>query len=152
MDASLISLAGVLGALLGSVLVAIITTKHQKNMTTKLIESELHKINTQILGESRARLLAKKEDWLTDAITELLTETDPELQAEFNYKKIVSLIHRIQLILDTRSTSQNLINRYTSEIGFAIRTIVERRSPPTPLLSLQGELMNATRAFLHGEP
>jgi len=106
MDALVSGLFGLLGAVIGAALAGM----HLRSSTKTLIEAGFTKIHTQISAESKSRFPGKKEDQLVESVAELVTETDPELHSNFDYKKIVSLIHKVQIVLDPRSESQGQIN------------------------------------------
>jgi len=148
MDLIISGLFGLLGAVLGAALAGM----HQRKNTQKTIEAEFKRIHEQIAAESKARFHARKEDHLMDCVAALVTETDPELKAKLDYEKIVSLIHKIQIVLDPRSESQGKINHWSSSLGFLARDVILGNQAPETLLKPQGELIEATRSFLRRDP
>ena len=148
MEPYITGLFGLLGAVIGAALAGL----HQRKNTKEIIEAEFKKINQQIVGEAKARFHARKEDQLMECVAALVTETDPELHIELDYTKIVSLIHKIQIVLDPSSESQAKINHWTSKLGFIARDVLANKAEPESLLKPQGELIDATRSFLRRDP
>ena len=142
---SVSTIAGVvIGALLGG--------WQQKANTKTLILSEFGKLSVQLHGENRVRIRARKEDWLLESVPNLIAAVDPELHAEFDYNRVVSLIHRIQVILDPKNPIEAAINNATTEIGLTIQAVKSRNAPRESLLNVQAALIEATREYLHMSP
>jgi hypothetical protein len=80
-----------------------------------MVEFELTKLRSQIQSESRNRIRSKKEDLLFDAVPKLLVAIDPQLNAKFDYRYIVSRIHQIQVCIDTRNPAEATINQVGPE-------------------------------------
>ena len=86
-----------------------------------------------------------------ECVAALVTESDPEIQSALDYKKIVSLIHKIQIVLDPRSESQGKINHWSTIVGFTARDIILGNLEPEAILEPQSKLIEATRSFLRND-
>lgn len=134
------ALIGLVGGLLAALLVA----WHQTKNTKTLIAAEFEKIERQ----NRISFRARKEQWLLDTIPDLLAASDPELHATFDYHRVVSLIHKIQIILDPKEKTEGLINQAAADLGFAVQAAVTERRSVSRLLAAQDSLITAVRAYL----
>ena len=130
--------------LAGGLLAALLVSWHQAKNTRVLIAAEFEKIERHNRISSRSR----KEQWLLDTVPDLLAATDPELHANFDYSKIVSLIHKIQIILDPKDETESAINLATCDLGFAVQAAITERRSVTKLLSAQDSMIRAVRAYL----
>lgn len=149
MDATIVaSVASIAGVVVG----ALLAGWQQKANTKALIESEFKKLNVQLFGENLARVRARKEDWLLESVPLLVAAVDPELHAEFDYNKVVSLIHRIQVILDPRNPKEAAINHATTELGLTVQAVKCKQVPRESLLRVQAALIEATREYLRNAP
>ena len=141
MDGIVAAVIGLIGGLLAAILVA----RHQTKNTRTLIAAELDKLERQNRTATRAR----KEQWLLDSAPALLAASDPQLHAVFDYTTVVTLIHKIQIILDPNNPLEHAINEASSEIGFAVQDALTERRSMTQLLSAQNKLIVAVRKYLH---
>jgi len=149
LDATIVaSVASIAGVIIGALLVG----WQQKANTKALIESEFRKLTVQLLGENLARVRARKEDWLLESVPLLVAAVDPELHAEFDYNKVVSLIHRIQVILDPRIPKEAAINHATTELGLTVQAVKCKQAPRESLLRVQAALIDAMRECLRNAP
>jgi hypothetical protein len=135
------SLIGLAGGLLAALLVA----WHQAKNTKALIAAEFDKLERQNQSAFRSR----KEQWLLDCTPELLAAADPQLHATFDYSVVVSLIHRIQVILDPNNPLEDAINKAASNIGSVVQEAMTERRSVSKLLGAQDKLTIAVRAYLH---
>lgn len=135
------SLIGLTGGLLAALLVA----WHQTKNTTTLIAAELDKLERR----NRSAVRSRKEQWLLDSAPSLLAASDPQLHASFDYSAVVTLIHRIQIILDPNNPLEQAIDQASSDIGFAVQEAVTERRSMSRLLGAQDKLMVAVRAYLY---
>jgi hypothetical protein len=149
MDPALIaSVSSISGVIIG----ALLAGWQQKANTKALIESEFRKLNAQFSAENFARVRARKEEWLLEAVPPLVAAVDPELHADFDYNKVVSLIHRIQVVIDPQSPKEAKVNDATTQLGFAVQAVKCKQAPRESLLHAQAALIEATRDCLRGAP
>lgn len=135
------SLIGLAGGLLAALLVA---WRQAKNTKT-LIAAELTKLDKQNQSAFRSR----KEQWLLDTAPDLLAASDPQLHAAFDYSVVVSLIHKIQIILNPKNPLEQAINMAASAIGLEVQEAITGRRSMSKLLGAQDKLTVAVRAYLH---
>ena len=138
-------IANSLIGLAGGLLAAIIVGWHQAKNTKILIAAELAKIDKQNKSAFRSR----KEQWLLDTAPGLLAASDPQLHAVFDYSVVVSLIHRMQIILDPKNPLEQAINMAASAIGLEVQEAIVGRRSMSKLLGAQDKLTVAVRAYLH---
>lgn len=139
-------------ALGGVALGGLLTGWFQRGNTKVLIAAELTKLRHQLDGEARTRLLGRKQDLLMEAIAELVAATDPELHAKFDYGRVVTLIHRIQLLLNPAKPVDAALNEATTNLGFATQAAVTGNRDVTELLRAQSYVIEAGRAVLNQTP
>lgn len=144
-DTVVATIIGGVGGIIGAIFGALIAGWQQKANTRVLIESEFKKLSAQISGESRARFRAKKEDWLLEAVSELVYYCDPELRTD--YQEVLFRVHKAQLILDPRNPIEDAINRAVTALGLGFRAWMNNEAPPRDLLALQSDVVEATREF-----
>ena len=118
------SVSSIVGVIIG----ALLTGWQQKANTRALIESEFRKLNAQFSAENFARVRARKEELLLEAVPPLVAAVDPELHADFDYNKIVSLIHRVQVVIDQQNHRDAKVNHATIPPG--VRIVVASSGPP----------------------
>src|SRR5260221_14182537 len=147
MDPFVAPVIGLVGVVIGALLVG----WQQRSNTRAVIQSEYGKIFAQLSGQSRARFRGKKEDWILEAVPDLIAATDPELHTTFDYVRVVTLIHKIQVVLDVNNPTEGALNHATTMLGFAVQA-VKNGEDPTSLLEPQGKVIEATRKFFHEEP
>ena len=69
----------------------------QLRATRLAIEGELKRLTV----ETRIRESEKNTDLIREWVAEMLTDCDPDINQQIDYRPIVMNIHRLQLILDT---------------------------------------------------
>lgn len=138
-------IANSLIGLAGGLLAALIVAWWQGKNTKALIAAELAKIDKQNQSAFRSR----KEQWLLDTAPDLLAASDPQLHAVFDYSVVVSLIHKIQIILNPKNPLEQAINIAASDIGLEVQEAITTRRSMSKLLGAQDKLTVAVRAYLH---
>lgn len=144
----------------GAVVVAVATVITQLFVTRALIRSEREKIGLQLRGEEVARLREKRTDRIIDAVSERLAVSDPEVGPRVNYGRAVALIHRVQLLLDSRELRQAALRDALNKLGLRIRDYLEVEQRPIDdkdnetrlLLMAQGAVLERTRDTLGEVP
>ena len=141
LDVALVALAGVaLGGLLAG--------WFQRINTKTLVAAEMDKLRLQLDGEAKKRLVGRKQDWLLELVPELVSAADPELHAQFDYKRVVVLIQRIELLLDPKVPTEARLNMALANLGFAVQAAVSGQRDISRLLNTQAEVTEATRGLL----
>jgi hypothetical protein len=141
MSAALIALSGV-------VIGGLLTWWAQRSNTKLLIAAELNKVYAQLEGDARKRLLARKQDLLIDAISALAAATDPELHAKYDYQRVVTLIHQVQLVLDPRVHADARLNQATTDLGLTIQAAAAGGRDVRSILAAQSQVIEAARQLL----
>ncbi|MBS7349372.1 MAG: hypothetical protein KIG95_04315 [Comamonas sp.] len=131
--------------LAGGLLAALIVAHHQAKNTKSLILAELYKIEQL----NKSAFNSRKEQWLIDYTPALIIASDPQLNADFDYPTVVSLIHKIQIILNPNNPLEIAINKAASDIGFAVQESITGRRSVSKLLKVQDKLIIAVRTYLH---
>jgi len=145
----------------GMVLVAILSILTQIFITRYIIKADLRKIQTQIETEYNFR---KKQEWniqFRKIIADLVTETDPDRENEFNITKMISLINQSQLMLDSANSIEKEIFGLITHIGMIISEreedkLYRERSGDrenisdysSNIMKIQGEIVDKTRILL----
>jgi len=142
------SLLVALVALVGVALGGLLTGLFQRSNTTTLVAAELNKLKFQLDGEAKKRLLGRKQDWLLELIPELISAADPELHAQFDYGRVVTLIQRIELLLDPTVPTEERLNKALHNLGLAVQSAVSGKREALQLLKSQSEITEATRDLL----
>ena len=99
-------------------------------------------------ADARKRLLARKQDLLIDAVSALAAAADPESHAKYDYQRVVTLIHRVQLVLDPRVHADASLNQATTDLGLAIRAAAAGDGDDRTILAAQSQLIEAARQVL----
>lgn len=142
---TLIAIASALIGLVGGLLAALLVAWRQAKNTQILIAAELHKLEKQ----NQSAFHSRKEQRLLDAAPDLLAASDPQVHAIFDYAVVVSLIHRIQIILNPNNPLEQAINLAASDIGLAVQEAIATRRSTSKLLGAQNKFTVAVRAYLH---
>lgn len=114
----------------GTVFVAIVAVLAQLATTRYVMKSEREKIAQQIDAEHRAQAQRKHADILLESMTELLAETDPQIKAQFNYGRVVSLIHKAQLVLDPGDQQEVALNAAVNQLGVELQNYIPHHIKP----------------------
>ncbi|MHA7879224.1 MAG: hypothetical protein ACX931_05520 [Saccharospirillum sp.] len=96
---------------------------------------------------------SRKSDLIIETVSNLLTASDPELHEKYDYEKVVSNIHKLQLLLDPKLPMEGRINLAAGEIGFAIQAdLCSNDRDNKRLLSAQSELTESSRDYFRQAP
>lgn len=114
----------------GTVLVAVASVLAQLFITRFVMKSERQKIAQQIEAEHRAQALRKRTDILLESMAELLAETDPQIKAKFEYGRVVSLIHRVQLVLNQNDKEEADLNVAVNQLGLELQKYIPHHAWP----------------------
>lgn len=141
-------MSGIVNSLIGlagGLLAALIVAWWQGKNTKALIAAELTKLDKQ----NQAAFRSRKEQWLLDTAPNLLAASDPQLHDVFDYSAVVSLIHKIQIILNPKNPLEQAINMAASNLGLEVQEAIMGRKSMSKLLGAQDKLAVAVRAYLH---
>lgn len=114
----------------GTVLVAVVSVLAQLFTTRFVMKSERQKIAQQIEAEHRAQTLRRRTDILLESMADLLAETDPQVKAEFDYGRVVSLIHRAQLVLNQNDQEEAALNAAVNQLGLELQQYIPHHARP----------------------
>src|SRR5512135_2883951 len=106
------------GGMLG---VAALTALSQFVVTRFVIRAEYRKVRDQVLNESAARQRERFLERLTEAVSELLAITDPQINQKIDYERVVRLIHGVQLLLNRELEHERQLNGALNELGLALQ-------------------------------
>lgn len=149
--AAKITVFGMLGAAILGFMSQWIVTKTTLRAEHKRMLDQLKSDRDIMLSQLRSEYhLRQEENWKETfrvTISELLSETDPEIHPDLNKTKVVPLIHRAQLILNTNDVNQQKINKLITELGLAVNGWFETQDM-TSIYILHGQLLEASRQML----
>ena len=142
----------------GAVLVAIVSIITQLFITKAVIRAERDKLLTQLHGEESSRAREKRRDRIIDAISELLAKSDPQISPGVDYGRVVSLIHRVQLLLNLDRPNEAALNTALNQIGIQLQEYVfvqhkpidDKLAETKSLLNAQSAVSDITRTIIAG--
>ena len=125
--------------LAGVVVGAAVSYFAQVRATRMTVEAELRRLPI----ESRIRDEEKRNDMIREWTAEILGLCDPDINATVDYRRIVTNIHRLQLILDTDTNQAHArLNDAIIKIGLLFQTKSATRES---LYALQSEILEAAK-------
>jgi hypothetical protein len=144
-------------SVIGTVLVAIIALRGQRAVSRAAIEAENTRLRERLQGEEAARVRERRRDQLIDALAELLATADPQVSAKLDYGRAVTLIHRIQLLLDLHYRSNTDLSAALNRLGYQIQAYIAVQDRPAEertaqvgfLLTAQSDVTVAARVVIH---
>jgi hypothetical protein len=142
----------------GAVLVAIVSVITQLFVTKSVIHAEREKLLTQLQGEESSRTKEKRRDRIIDAISELLAKSDPQIAPGVDYGRVVSLIHRVQLLLNLSRSNEFALNAALNQLVLQVQEYVFVQNKPIDdkvletksLLNAQAAVSDITRTIVSG--
>ncbi len=137
-----VAFIGFSGAVLAAWLVARASIKNTQTMAAAETERQAYRVQAEL----RARLNEKKLEWIRRAISELLAITDPDFEPT-NYKRVTTLIHKIQMTLDLRREGDRQVNHFTTALGLAVREYARGEHAHDDLSRAHAGLIDAARLF-----
>ena len=140
----------------GSVIVAVTGLITQLYITRTVIRAEREKLSEQLRVEESSRTNEKRKDRLLDAISELLTASDPQTAKGVNYGRVANLIIHIQLLLDLNIPTDRQLNAALNYLGLRLQEYVPVREQPiddksieiTQLLEAHNNVIERAKAVL----
>lgn len=151
------SLITALASVFGTVLVAVIALVGQRAAARATSSAETQRLRLRIVGEEASRLREKRREQMVEAISEILAASDPQIFIKLDYGRVVTLIHRIQLLLDIREVHDARLNTALNGLGSALQEYapahhlpVDDKSPRMrAVFAAQSEVTESARAILH---
>jgi hypothetical protein len=132
------------GAMLG---VAILGAISQWFITKRIVNEEHKRLEIQLKSESKAKRHEKWESDILEAITELLSATDPEVNSEFNPAIITKHVIRAQLLLNNENLLQGKVNALVNELALVVNGWQE--GDWTSILRVHGQLSDASKKLIY---
>jgi DNA-binding FadR family transcriptional regulator len=131
------ALFGIIGVLIG----AGVSYFAQLRATRLAIEGQLKRLAV----ETKIRETEKKSDLIREWVAEILTECDPDINKQIDYRKIVMNIHRLQLILDTSNNqSHKALNNAINNLGLSFQT---KNATRKSTYQFQSQIVEAVKAM-----
>ncbi|HOF33917.1 MAG TPA: hypothetical protein PK624_09010 [Spirochaetota bacterium] len=124
------------GSAVATSLIALIT---QLFVTNRIIRSEMYKVNHQIITQSNVSRLNKKKEKIVSLVSELLTLTDPEINPKIDKLKIITCVHKIQLMLDNFNKNESILNDQVNQLVLMVNGWINDQDSIS-LLSLMGKI------------
>lgn len=138
--ASYITVGGMFG-------VAAITAIAQWMVTKAVIHSEHKKLQNQMQSEFRLQQFSSWQEEFLNTISNLLANTDPEVNPTPPREKVVPLIQKAQLLLNLELEPHRKVNALINELGLAVNHWQLRA--PSEVLGIQGRLLEAAREAIY---
>jgi hypothetical protein len=133
--------------------VAVIGAITQGTITRAVISAERKRLAEQLRGESDARQTETLRALLLESVSKLLATTDPEANARIDYRRTVTMIHRIQVMLDRDDHGlEAKLNGAVNLLGMSVREHLASPDAVTveAILAAQGQVIDFSRALVRG--
>ena len=114
----------------GTVFVAVVSVITQLLVTRFVVCSEQQRALKQIQLERRSSLQQARHERLTDALADLLAETDPQVNAKLSHSRVVVLIHRAQLALDRTQETEAALCDAINQLGMVLQSYIPYHDEP----------------------
>ncbi|MDE3058490.1 MAG: hypothetical protein KGJ59_11095 [Bacteroidota bacterium] len=140
----------------GTVIVAVASVLTQLRVTKAVIKAERERIFQQIQNEEISRLREKRVDSIREAISEMLSTSDPQSNRGVDYGRTVNLISRVQLLLNYQEPTSAKLNNAINQLGFCMQEYVaverlpidNKRNEMTNLLRWHAEVLESAKAAI----
>lgn len=127
--------------LIGVITGAVISYFTQVRATRMAIDAELQRLRV----EASIRQSEKRADLIREWTAEILAECDPDTNAEVDYRKVVTNIHRLQLILDTSGNKAHArLNDAIIKLGISFQT---KEATRESTYEIQNQMVEAVKAM-----
>ena len=133
---------------IGMLVVAILTVIIQWRVTKTIIRSEHDRLRLQLKSEFQYRQFESWQKKFLDTISQLLKETDPEINTQFNPERVVPLIHIAQVMLNLEISSHRQVNDLITNLGLAVNAW-ETNHDKSSIMTLHGTLLEAVRKIIN---
>ena len=134
------------GGMLGVALLAAIS---QWLITKKVISAEHERIKLQLRSEFQSRRHEKWDSDILEAISNLLTVTDPEINTDFVPSLVTKHVNRVQLLLDHNVPLQGIVNNLANNLALTVNGWIGSKDKQN-ILTIHGQLLDASkRLFYH---
>lgn len=139
---SLLPLAGV-------VLGAVLAGCFQYLTTKKQIQNDSIKLRTQILADRRKSVAERKTAYLLEWLPEFIYLADPEAHIEYDYKRALQLVHKIQLVLTPEQCEYEAkLNYEVGQLAALLQSAASGSPNQYNLLGAQNAVIESGRKVL----
>jgi len=133
------------GGMLG---VAILGAISQWFISKRVVSEEHKRLEIQLKSEFQSKRHEKWESDILEAITELLTATDPEINPEINSALVTKHVNRVQLLLNDKNPLQGQVNGLVNHLALAVNGWQGNRDE-LPILKIHGQLLDASKKLIY---
>ncbi|HDZ9256297.1 TPA: hypothetical protein RUZ19_003448 [Vibrio cholerae] len=139
---SLLPLAGV-------VLGAVLAGSFQYLTMKKQIQNDSIKLRTQILADRSKSATERKTAYLLEWLPEFIYLADPEAHVEYDYKRALQLVHKIQLVLTPEHCEYEAkLNYEVGQLAALLQSAASGSPNQYNLLGAQSAVMESGRKVL----
>ncbi|ELB2807853.1 hypothetical protein ACOGST_004641 [Vibrio alginolyticus] len=139
---SLLPLAGV-------VLGAVLAGCFQYLTTKKQIQNDSIKLRTQILADRSKSVAERKTAYLLEWLPEFIYLADPEAHIEYDYKRALQLVHKIQLVLTPEHCEHEAkLNYEVGQLAALLQSAASGAPNQYNLLGAQNAVIESGRKVL----
>ncbi|EGQ8117920.1 TPA: hypothetical protein ACF35N_004556 [Vibrio parahaemolyticus] len=139
---SLLPLAGV-------VLGAVLAGCFQYLTTKKQIQNDSIKLRTQILADRSKSVAERKTAYLLEWLPEFIYLADPEAHIEYDYKRALQLVHKIQLVLTPEQCEYEAkLNYEVGQLAALLQSAASGSPNQYNLLGAQNAVIESGRKVL----
>ncbi len=128
--------------------VALITSILQWKITKKIIHSEYLKLETQQNKEFKINQFSIWQKEMIDIISNLIAYTDPDIYPIFKIEKILPLLLKAQLILNTNENNHKKVNGLLNQLGKAVNRNPEEYDH-NEIFRIRGEIIDSTKEIIY---
>jgi NADH dehydrogenase/NADH:ubiquinone oxidoreductase subunit G len=139
--AAALTVSGMFGvALLGAI--------SQWRITKRIVDAEHKKLEVQLKSEFQAKRHEKWESDVLEAITELLTATDPEINEVFKPAVVTKHVNRVQLLLNRENALQAEVNNLVNYLALTVNGW-KGNPDELPIFEIHGQLLDASKKIIY---
>ncbi len=128
--------------------VAVLGALSQWLISRKVVNEEHKRLAIQLRSEFQAKRHEKWESDVLEAITNLLTVTDPEINSEIIPAVVTKHVHRVQLLLNHKNPIQGEVNNLVNHLALAVNGWYGNRDE-LPILKIHGQLLDASKKLIY---
>jgi len=133
------------GGMLG---VAMLGAFSQWLITKKVINEEHKRLAMQLKSEFQTKRHEKWETNILEAITNLLTATDPEINSEIIPAEVTKCVNRVQLLLNHNKPLQREVNNLVNQLALAVNGWHGNQDMAS-ILTIHGQLLDASKKLIY---
>lgn len=128
--------------------VALLGAISQWLITQKVVNEEQKRLSIQLRSEFTAKRHEKWESDVLEAISNLLTVTDPEINSEIVPSVVTKHIHRVQLLLNHNVPAQGEVNQLVNQLPLAVNGWYGNKNTQS-ILTIHGQLLDASKKLIY---